>query len=156
MTKKLERITEFSPAFDKRHPDPKKNYGIHSVECRMILKGKKGAVQFLFFTGMLLPETIDSYIREGKADYKLTSYGHHFLNKPMGADVGVHSREPLYEGQESFRKDCPYLDGANCYFDGSGLRAEKWFDIFLREGSDKIWEMLEEDYKSRFENSNDK
>lgn len=52
----LERITVFDPAFDKRDPDPKKNYGIHGVELRMVLKGPEGAVQFIVFTGWMLPK----------------------------------------------------------------------------------------------------
>lgn len=39
----MERITKFYPAFDKRSSIPGKNYGIHGVELRMILKGNKGA-----------------------------------------------------------------------------------------------------------------
>jgi len=37
---KLERIVDFSPAFDKRHKDPKKNYGIGAVLIRFVLKGE--------------------------------------------------------------------------------------------------------------------
>jgi hypothetical protein len=53
--KKLERIIEFTPAFDKRDPNPKKNYGVHGVELRFVVKGEAGAVQFLIFTNWHLP-----------------------------------------------------------------------------------------------------
>lgn len=169
----LERITLFRPAFDKRNLDPKKNYGIGSVVCVMILKGKKGAVHFTFSTGILLPKTIDEYIKDGKAHYESHSFGHYFLNKPMGYDVGYHARRPQYKGQEIYwpkkmrytkgtfpfnvkfdkigKKPpvCEWL-GKPCYSDGSTLRAEEFMTILTEQGSDPIWKMLEEDYKERF------
>jgi hypothetical protein len=97
--KVLERITEFAPAFDKRDPDPKKNYGIHGVDLRMVLKGEEGAVQFVLFTGWMLPHVAKELI---------------------------------------------------CYYDGSGLNAERIFGVMLREGSDGVWKALEEYYEEIF------
>ena len=42
------------------------------------------------------------------------------------------------------------LLGVPCFSDGSALRADDWKEIFLKEGDEKIWEMLEEEYKERF------
>lgn len=42
-----ERIVEFTPAFDKRSSDPSKDYGIHGVDMRMVLKGENAATQFV-------------------------------------------------------------------------------------------------------------
>lgn len=168
----MERITKFLPAYDKRNPDPKKDYGISHVRCIMVLRGKEGAVHFSFSTGMLLPKTIEEYIKDGRAKYELTSYGHYFLNKPMGYDVGYHARTPQFEGQTvvwptKMRKTgtgpldvafdkiddkppvCEWL-GVPCYCDGSALRAEKFMDVLIEEGSDAVWEMLEADYKDQF------
>lgn len=150
MIDSLQRIVKFRPAFDKRDPDPSKNYGIGCVECFMILKGEKGAVHFIFMTGMFLPETMEEYIKDGRARYEMLSEHHpYWFNKPMGVDVGYHSYTPGFEGHQA-RQNCDWLDGKPCYGDGSALRAEEWFNIFLREGGDKIWEMLEEDYRERF------
>lgn len=55
MSGEFQEIVQFSPAYDRRSPDPKKNYGIHGVELGMVLKGPKGAVQFLLFTNWQLP-----------------------------------------------------------------------------------------------------
>lgn len=147
----LERITKFKPAFDRRDSNPSKNYGIGCVQCFMVLKGNEGAVHFTFSTGMLLPETVDEYIRSGKARYEVGNFGVYYLNKPTGYDVGYHSPVPLYEYQKEYggRENCDWLGGP-CFSDGSALRADEWLDIFLREGSDKIWEMLELEYKERF------
>ena len=60
----LKRIVKFAPAYDKRNPDPSKNYGVHGVELRMVLKGKEGAVQFLLFTNWMLPRVqLDTDLR---------------------------------------------------------------------------------------------
>lgn len=171
----LERITRFRPAYDKRNSlDPSKNYVIHCVQCFMVLKGPAGAVHFVFATGMYLPETMQEYAASGRLNPERMDGGTYFiLNKPMGYGVGYHSPVPLFEGQEliwptKLRKtgDAPYdvvFDkigtepplcewlGIPCYCDGSALRAEKWMDIFIRQGSDKIWEMLEHEYKDCFE-----
>ena len=145
---KLERITFFRPAFDKRHKDPSKNYGIHGMDCVMVLKGKKGAVHFVWYTGILLPETTKEQIKRHGIGAFVFKHSGEPIN-PMGADVGYHSPTPRYEGQTS-NENCEYLNGKPCYTDGSGLRAKKFMEILIREGSDKIWEMLEEDYQEYF------
>jgi len=135
----MERITSFTPAFDKRNPDPNKDYGIGSVTMRMIVKGKKGAIQFTVLTGWYLPNV------QKEIDAKPRQF-----SNSRGADVGYHALEPQYEGQAQISESCEYLDGKPCYYDGSGLRAEEWFSILISEGSDRIWQMLEEDYIERF------
>lgn len=181
----LERTTTFSPAFDKRDPDPSKDYGIGHMTCRMVLKGEKGALHFVWSTGILLPETTEEYARKGDLDWKQLSTDHWFSSsKPRGYDVGYHSLTPQYEGQEinwptKMRKIDPDLDedkaapgeylsniafdkigdvapncdylGAPCYCDGSAIRAEEWLNILISQGSDKIWEMMEVEYRHLFE-----
>src|SRR5215467_3220628 len=87
----LERIVTFEPAYDKRHPDPKKNYGIHGVTLRMVLKGPEGAVQFVLYTNWQLPHVTKEW--EDRPDSPQT------LWKPLPADLGYHSPKPMYEGQ---------------------------------------------------------
>lgn len=149
----MEKITFFAPAYDKRSSDPKKDYGIGCMRCYMVLKGEKGAVNFTFFTGMFLESTMEEYIKEGRAMPEVHDWGVFYINKPRGMDVGFHSLTPLYDYQKEYgpRDGCEWLDGKPCYGDGSALRAGEWMKIFLSEGSDKIWEMLEVEYKERFE-----
>jgi len=52
----LERIIQFTPAYDKR---PK--YGIHGVNLRFLLKGPKGAIQFLLFTNWMTPKVREEH-----------------------------------------------------------------------------------------------
>ena len=130
----MKKIIEMTPGFDKRE----EGYGVHGVDLRMVLKGPKGAVQFVLYTGWLPPKTRKEFeIRQVK------------MHGPLPADIGYHSLVPQYDGQES-RDDCPYLDGKPCYYDGSGLRANKVFDILTEKGTDGVWAYLEEEYKAIF------
>ncbi|MDP2672074.1 MAG: hypothetical protein Q8O68_01010 [Candidatus Daviesbacteria bacterium] len=120
----MERIVKFSEAYDKRNVDPSKNYGVGGVNCWMILKGGKGAVQFAFSTGIYLPHVLAEW---NKKDYYPPLYG---------IDVGYHSPEPIYEGQPEMG-GCDLLP--KCYYDGSSLLAEEWFRIFTEQGGEAVW-----------------
>ncbi len=136
----------FHPAYDKRSPEPSKNYGIHGVSIYFFVKGDKGAVQFAVYTDWHLPHVQDE--QKGKDFIGL------FGLKPMGVDVGYHATEPQYEGQDKFcgPGECNLVpEGESCYYDGSGLRAEEWVrNILLPKGSEGIWEALKEEYTGRF------
>lgn len=143
----MERIVKFTPAFDKRNPKPSKNYGIHGVDLIMMLKGDKGVVQFVVYTNWHLPHVQEELNRKAKGEDEV--YISAILN-PMPADLGYHSPIPLYEGQSICSESCEYLDGKPCYYDGSGLNAEKIYKILLEKGSDGVWEELEKYYKDVF------
>ena len=129
---KLEREMTLSRAFDKRTSDPNTNYGIGAVICRMVLKGKGLAVQFVFSTGMYPKNVTKEW--EGKPRHEFPGY--------MAYDLGYHSRTPMYQGQGSI-KDCHYMGGKPCYYNGSGCNAGPVLDILLEKGSDAVWEELE-------------
>ena len=56
----------------------------------------------------------------------------------------------MYDGQTSSTEKCPYLNNKHCYYDGSGIAAERIYDVLLREGSDGVWKELEFYYESTF------
>jgi hypothetical protein len=121
----FERIVTFDPAFDRRHSNPSKNYGVHGVDMRMVLRGPKGATQFVLYTGWQLPHVEDS--------------------EPLAADFGYHWHRARYEGQEPMT--CSYLPCGQCYYDGSGLRANDLFDVLRKEGGEGVWRELEKFYR---------
>ena len=138
----MEKLIYFEPGYDKRSSDPSKNYGIGGMKIRFVLKGDKGAVQFLIGT--------DWYPENTQKEY-MTRFPNKTEVQPMGWDIGYHSPVPMYDSQEIAQDNCEYLDGKPCYYDGSGLRADELIPAFLERGVDAVWEELEEEYKYRFE-----
>lgn len=138
MNNNLEKITKVRLPFDRRHSDPKQNYGIHGLDIWFILKGEKGAVQFGVTVNVYLPH-VNNTSRKG--DLGLFS----------GFDVGYHAMEPQFEGHTQM-DNCEICQP--CYYDGSSLRAAEWVkEIFSVRGDAPeklIWEKLENEYKARF------
>lgn len=119
-----------------------------------------------------------SILRDGP-DSGLDEIDLHIMH-PMPADIGYHSPKPMYEDQEPMGSKkavytpreptednpmtqniefvdtgtftpCPYLDGRPCYYDGSTLNAERYYEILLREGSEGLWKALDAYYRETFE-----
>ena len=107
-----------------------------------VLKGPKGAVQFLLFTGWQLPHVLEEW-KERK-----------FSIEVMPADLGYHSPKPMYDDQRPM-PDCEYLDGLPCYYDGSTLNAERPYKVLTEQGEDALWEFLKDYYKSTLERPED-
>jgi hypothetical protein len=142
----LRRIVTFEPAFDRRHEDPKKNYGIHGVTLRMVVAGEEGATQFVVYTNWMLPHVADEMATKPcRLDYN-GKCGCATLSKPMAADLGYHRKTPSYPGQTPMGEKCEYT-GADCYYDGSGLNAERVLDILTKEGDEGVWRELESYYQ---------
>lgn len=144
-----EKIIEFSPAFDKRNPNPGKNYGIGAVQIVFVLKKGNKAVQFRFGTDWYLPETVKEYREKGVNGMSPPVVLREGKNCGVqGWDVGYHSPKPMFKDQTSMGK-CEYIK-ANCYYDGSSLRAEEYQEILIRKGSKGVWEFLEKEWKQTF------
>ena len=136
----FDRIIRMSTAFDKRNPDPNKDYGITAMNMWFILRGEKGATQFMVGTPMYLPEISDElWFKGGKINYL----------KGDGWDIGYHAKNAQYEGQEPM--DCGLLDEGKCYYDGSSLQASEFYPTFVSEGPDAVWAMLRKRYQEIFE-----
>ena len=138
----MERIIKFRPAFDKRHDDPKKNYGIGAVMMHFGLMGDEGAVSFTLSTGW--------YLKPNREEIKEK---HGFPPEPMGFSVGYHSPKPIRDFQkidEPSQESCEYLDGKPCWFDDSALYAVEVMEILIRDGEEAMWAELEKYYNSTF------
>lgn len=142
---KLERITEITPAFDKRHKNPSKNYGIHGVNLKFLVKGDLGVVQFLIYTNWQLPHVEDEMA--DKAFSKDANWIKALLY-PIPADLGYHSPKPIYKDQRSM--NCEYIAGGKCFYDGSGYNAKKPYKIMVEKGGEAMWKFLEKYYHRVF------
>jgi hypothetical protein len=133
----LKRTIEFRPAFDRRDPDPNKNYGIGSVRVSFFLHGEAGCVQFVISTGWYP----DAY-RPNRTDFE-----------PMSFGIDYHSKTPRYEGHTPM-KDCRWT-GGDCYCDGSSLAGDRLMKRFFVEGEEVVWSELESWYASHVEGRTD-
>ena len=140
----MERIIKIRAAYDTRHTDPKKNYGIHGVQMYFYLKGTEGVVQFILSTNWHLPHV------QNELDFKMDSKYPHLSCHPMPYDLGYHSPIPQHEGQTTVNEECDILDGKPCYYDGSTLNAQPIYEKLLKEGDEGMWSALEEFYNEIF------
>lgn len=134
----LEKVVRFFPAYDFRNPNSQKNYGVGDIQVCMLLKGERGAVDFIFNTGIFLRKTL-------KKTHNLARRGE--------VNVGYHSYERFFEWQNS-HKDCNFLNGKVCYNGSSGLDAQKYLDILINKGDNVVWELLKEYYFKVFSEAN--
>lgn len=144
MTERNEDLTKtitFTPAFDKRSDDPKKNYGVHAVEMRWVVRGRLGAIQFLMYTGWHLPHVAVELRTKQAPDFSFEA--------PIAADLGYHSPVPRYADQKPMSRKCDIL-GGTCYYDGSGLHAQPIMDMLIEKGGDAVWDELCDYYRSTF------
>lgn len=141
----LERIVWVSPAYDKRNPDPSKDYGIGACRITFVLKGPLGAVQFMIGTNWYLP-----HVQRDNREWQHSHDTRFDSIQPEGWDIGYHSPTPRYEGQEPLKHDCELVDGGTCYYDGSGLQASEMIPDFIAGGTAWLWPELERRYRDLF------
>ncbi len=134
----LERAVVFQPGYNSGT----REYGVHAMEVRWLLRGPNGAAQFLVYTGWT-PGHLSPGMGlqpEGCPPMPARQY-------PTGADLGYHALVPQYEGHEDYgRLDCDVLPGGACYYDGSGLAADRLAKEFVTRGEPAVWAALEERY----------
>lgn len=171
----FERQVYFRPAWHKVNDDTKKDYGVHGMEIRFVLIGPLGAIHFINYTGMMLEETYDWWKATGRnlTPHKMhmgVDVGYHSPTPQFdGQEVMwpkkriekveglVYDKEKPMEYFDNITWEkigdeppiCEYI-GVPCYTDGSAIRGDDWHNIWLKEGDDKIWEMMEEAYKDNF------
>ena len=138
-----EKITHFAPAYHRVD----EGYGVGGVRAWMTLKGAEGAVSFAFTTGMYLKETYQYWDEKGctNTHYLKHASGNYSAMAHMGFDVSIHSHKPMYEGQEPSKDDCEWI-GGQCYSESTYMLADEWHWVLVKEGGDKVWELMEEYY----------
>lgn len=136
LTEKLEngitRALDMYPAYDKRSPEPSKNYGIHGMDLIFSVKRESIAVTWRLFSNWHLP-----HVRK-EAEEKWSRFM--LLADGLGS-IDYHSPTPAYPDHYKIEK-CEYTNGV-CYGDGSGLASYKLFDKMLL-APEEIWKTLEE------------
>ena len=119
-------------------------HGRHGVDLLAVLRQGNRAVQFKLYTMWHRPLT-----RPKVKDFHDKWSDRECLNAPIPADLGYHSPEPRWEGQDPISTDCEYTGGA-CYYDGSSLNADPVFDRLTMEGDEGMWAALEDYFREVF------
>jgi hypothetical protein len=146
----------WEPAYDKSSADPKKNYGIGSMQIRFLVFGERtdglrGAVQVLVNTGWYLPHLVDKMLDIEVSWHVRYPHGGPLHLGLKAWDVGYNSPVRLRDWQEEPTfADCDVLGGP-CYYDGSSLQAKDFMLPFLRGGPNAIWPLLEERFHDWFD-----
>lgn len=99
------------------------------ILCHYHLSGDKGGVDFSFVINMN---------EDGMNGKTLQS-----------AFVGTHHNEEV-KGYAKQSGICACTGNDGCWYDGSGLLGDMLLDVFKVEGSDAVWQSLENKYKSEF------
>lgn len=136
------RRVDFSPSYNFLRPTDD-NYGIGAMRIRFVLIGPKGAIQWMIGTEWFIASARQHLRQFSERDIDN-------LRKPSGWDLGYHAREKQYDRQQSMGP-CEYLDGAECFYDGSSLNADLLIEGFLAGGDEWLWPQLESYYRCRFE-----
>lgn len=128
---------------DRCKPGEGGSHGVHGLTIRFYLKGEEGAVQFVLYTGWM-----PQHHEKDRIGYRNLDLDTKFPAMP--ADLGYHSKKPMYEGQEPLQDSCELTDGEPCYYDGSGLNANDAMYALVNGGEDALWEFLESYYQCVF------
>mgnify|MGYP007100049013 FL=1 len=139
---KFHRMVSFRPAFDRRHKDPTKNYGIGGVAIFFQLRGTNGGVTWEILTPMLLPRV------HKETCAKNTPETLEILYRGMGGPLSYHSLKPQFKGQTRRETPCEMTGKPYCYCDGSFIAGGDLYDVFLEKGEEAVWEEMEKYYKA--------
>lgn len=129
------------PAYDKRDPDPRKNYGIAGLQLGMVLIGPTASVSFVILTNWYLPHVR----REQNPGERFAEFAigrGDSIGYVMGADVSVHRDVPEDYQQSETAVPCDWRPGGKCWSDGSALAAGDFLEVLIAEGIEAVWEKM--------------
>lgn len=138
----LQRLIRFEPGHAlRRSKNDGSDYGIASMQIRFLLSGEHGTTQFLMFTGWYPEKTPTG---RGWNEWHHTA--------PMAADLGAHWDTPWSDSMTDPENACAHMEcdlrpSGSCWYDGSGLRAERVMEEFFLHGEEGVWALLEEEYR---------
>lgn len=142
----LSRTIHICPGYDQRSTIPSQNYGIHNAEIQFVLSGSEGAVDFTIHkTGWYTASAREHLAAQAPSRFSMDRDSHPWL-----CSINVHSKVPLYEGQDPVA-NCQYTGGP-CYCDSTML-AEDLMERLVAEGEAPVWTELEAWYREKLQHS---
>jgi hypothetical protein len=132
------RAVWIAPAFEAIDPDPKKNYGIGGCRLVFAMRENSTTIECSFLTEWFLPET------QRRLSNRPDRY---FQPRPTCEGLFFHLPKRTSDWQRE-NKDCKLSGGETCYGEaGSALYGEKITERLLFEGSNAVWEEIEQAFK---------
>lgn len=142
------REIKIYPSYDHRD-EPDDQRGAQGCDLMLILRGPLGAIAARISTGWMADPLVGRYVRGAGKQRR--------LGKP-GVDAGVADCYPsgTYVGSHYLKRrgeydvrkeECEYLNGAECYGDGSYVAADEVLLKLTTGGSDAAFEHLEHLYQ---------
>lgn len=146
------------PAFEKRHDDPHRDYGIGCVLMSFSSIGEHGAASLTVFTGWYLPHVAERLRRETQHEF----YAHdpkrwaRCALEGHGGVVEIHSDHPLRESYDVEDTDDCRFTGGKCWGDTGYSAGDTLFDVLVERGQDALFAELDEWYRTHVEGKEDR
>lgn len=123
------------PAYEKRHDDPARNYGIGGLALHFALIGPEGAVSLEVLTGWFLPHVRERLRRE-------TDHAPHFASgnparcafEPTAGPMCSHDHRRRHNHYAAEPDDCDLLPGGKCWGDHGYLAGDQLLEALIAGG----------------------
>ena len=148
----FETTVHFRPAWEKRHDDPAKDYGVGSVRIRFTLTAPNGALSWRLSSGWYLPNVRERFRRE--APHK--RYDHdpsRFMPCALegeGLELTVHFPAPPNGLEGNGPNECDLLPSGKCWTDVGFSIGETLFEALVAGGEDGLWKEMARIHREQF------
>jgi hypothetical protein len=106
-------------------------FGRASLQCRMILSGPVGSVEFRWRPGPT-PERVRG------------QFGDEWMHSSAsGSHVGFHFDQPATHQLGDSTDECDIRASGRCYWDASYNDSDRVLAVFLSEGEEAMWTLLQ-------------
>lgn len=131
-----QRLVQLTPAHHRCHPNPATNYGIRNPYLFFILIDQGWAIHLRVNTAWGMSDE-DFHTANPDCTHHMHQ-GSFPAGSPNGDVVGFHA--PVLDYGEKGK--CDWL--GECYSNVNYLIADELFDLLRREGSEALWDKLQE------------
>lgn len=132
------REVKFVKAFDRRHDESGKNYGVHGLHIWFNLRctDTGEGLTFSIATNWQLPHVqAETDARPGP------DFSPWLFHKPQPFGVDIHRKT----GSGYEQPDCN-ITGGKCFSDGSAMLGEDFFNTLVEGGDEALWARMEQQY----------
>lgn len=138
-----ERYIHIEAGWDKRDPNPSKNYGVSGGRMTFFERRGSKIIQCNFL--------LDNYPTE---ELRLTNRDRKYDTYPICDGLGTHYKFKKDASEWAYKNEECLVTGGKCYFEaGSALYGEIVRERFLKEGSDGVWDEIDKEFREQESNT---